>query len=77
MRDEPAPLRDDGGTEAFKASTTGRKLMRKDQSSVENFASVREAGVEAQVRLPLDREEIADVARRYAQNIDARDFDML
>ena len=51
--------------------------MQLSQSSVASFASARAGDLEAKVRLLLDREEIADVVRRYAQGIDTRDFPLL
>ena len=51
--------------------------MPSSQSSVENFAAARAGGLEAKVRFLLDRAEIADVVRRYAQSIDTRDFALL
>ncbi len=47
--------------------------MQLSQSSVENFASACAGDIEAKVQLLLDRSEIADIVRRYAQSIDTRD----
>lgn len=51
--------------------------MERTQRSVASFAAVRHADLQAKVQLLADREEIADVVRRYAQAIDTRDFDLL
>ena len=42
--------------------------------SAENFASIRKAGLEAQIQFLLDHTEITDVVTRYGQSVDMHDF---
>jgi hypothetical protein len=44
------------------------------RTAATNFSAARAAGVEAQVRLLMDREEIADVVVRYGYSFDTKDW---
>nr|WP_314546036.1 nuclear transport factor 2 family protein [uncultured Massilia sp.] len=46
-------------------------------NAMENFAAIRSAPLEAQVRFLLDYAEITDVVTRYGQCIDTHDFETL